>query len=267
MGDRTIDVPGATLAVDDPGGEGVPFVWAHGLTWSRRQEDAAALFSWASIDGLRVIRYDARGHGESDGDPDPASYEWPRLATDLLAVMDATGVEHGVIGGASMGCATALLAALAAPGRVDRLVLAIPPTAWETRPAQRDKYLAGAHIIEKAGIADLVQRMREQQALVGAFGTDGRRRLDSDLEFLLAADATRLPAIMRGAAASDLPPLDVLATIDRPALVLAWSGDDGHPVSSAERLAAAMPRAELSVASDLGAIGWWPDLVREFVVG
>ncbi len=259
-----VAVAGATLRVEDPGGGGVPFVWAHGLTGSRRHEDAAGLFAFGDAPRVRLIRYDARGHGESAGVDDPAGYEWPRLAEDLLAVMDAVDVDHGVVGGASMGCATALFTALAAPRRVDRLVLAIPPTAWDTRPAQRDKYLAGAHIIEDTGLADLVEKMRTQPP-VGAFGDEGPRRRDADLELMLRSDAARLPSILRGAAASDLPPLDDIATVGQPSLVLAWTGDEAHPTVTAERLAAVLPAAELHIAGDLASIATWPEVVRAFV--
>jgi len=48
--------------------------------------------------------------------------------------------------------------------------------------------------------------------------------------------------------------------------VLAWTGDPGHPASTAERLGEAMPAAEVHVAEDLTAIRTWPDRVRDFLV-
>jgi pimeloyl-ACP methyl ester carboxylesterase len=70
-----------------------------------------------------------------------------------------------------------------------------------------------------------------------------------------------LPTVLRGAASSDLPDPDALRALDVPALVLAWSGDPGHPVATAEVLAEVLPRATLHVADDLGSVLAWPDRV------
>ena len=123
------------LHIERPSGSGRPFLWAHGLTSSIAAERDGGLFQWE--DGVELVRYDARGHGRSPAGSSSADYEWPSLAEDFLAVADSVGFDSMVAGGASMGCATVLYAALAAPSRVDALVLAIPPTAWETRAAQR----------------------------------------------------------------------------------------------------------------------------------
>jgi 3-oxoadipate enol-lactonase len=264
VGFEKLNVRGVDLAVDDPGGPGVPFVWAHGLTSSVGHEDAMGLFGWNRFDDLRVVRYDARGHGGSSATLDPAGYAWPALAEDLLALMDRVGLDRSAIGGASMGCATALFAALAAPARIDRLVLVIPPTAWETRAAQRDVYLAGAQVVADAGPAAIVELLGQQPA-VGAFGAEGPRLRDEGLSRLVDFDGNVLATILRGAASSDLPSPDVLATIRQPALVLAWAGDGGHPISTAERLGDVLPAAVVHVAADLAAIAGWGQLVHEFL--
>ena len=255
---------GGPIVVDDPGPGGVPMVWAHGLTSSRRHEDETGLFGWRRTGGMRVVRYDARGHGDSPGSDHRRDFTWPVLADDLLALMDGLGLARAAIGGASMGCATALYAAVAAPDRVDRLVLVIPPTAWETRAAQREVYLAAAQLVDDRGPAAMAEQMR-QQPPVGAFGADGERRRDEGLARLEQFDGRLLATILRGAASSDLPSGDELARVRQPALVLAWSGDGGHPTSTAERLADVLPAGELHVADDLAAIARWPDLVRDFV--
>jgi 3-oxoadipate enol-lactonase len=70
----------------------------------------------------RVLRYDTRGHGESDA-PD-GEYSIARLGEDVLAVMDGAGVRRADLCGISIGGATALWVAVHAPHRVRRLVLA-----------------------------------------------------------------------------------------------------------------------------------------------
>src|SRR5690242_6825837 len=92
-------------------------------------EDEIEVLTVRPGNGVRVVRYDARGHGRSAATGDDADYQWSALAQDMLGVLDALGAETAVLGGASMGTATALHAAVSSPQRVEGLVLVIPPTA------------------------------------------------------------------------------------------------------------------------------------------
>lgn len=70
----------------------------------------------------RVIRYDARGHGQSSipaGD-----YTLEQLGHDALAVLDDAGISGADVCGISLGGLTAQWLALFAADRVNRLVLA-----------------------------------------------------------------------------------------------------------------------------------------------
>jgi 3-oxoadipate enol-lactonase len=69
-----------------------------------------------------VILFDNRGIGESDAPPGP--YTAAELAADALQVLDEAGVERAHVLGTSLGGMVAQELALAAPERVDRLVLA-----------------------------------------------------------------------------------------------------------------------------------------------
>jgi 3-oxoadipate enol-lactonase len=71
--------------------------------------------------------------------------------------------------------------------------------------------------------------------------------------------------VLRGAAASDLPPPEKIAQLSQPALILAWDTDPAHPLSTAERLAETLPRADLHVARTLRQVREWPRLVRMFM--
>ena len=74
----------------------------------------------------RVICPDLRGHGWTDA---PAGgYEKEQLATDLLALLDAMGIDRVTWVGHDWGAHTGLLAALRAPERFERLLmLCVPP--------------------------------------------------------------------------------------------------------------------------------------------
>lgn len=248
---------GVDLDLDVTGDHGPAVVQLHGLTSSRRRERLMGLDVGAACTDARVLRYDARGHGRSAGSRDPRDYRWPRLAQDLLGVLDAVfpGEQvHGI--GSSMGTATLLHAALADPGRFLGLSLLLPPTAWATRRAKSAEYLAAASLVETEGMAAFVDL---GEAQVEPPAVRGRPRTEPDVP------AGLLPTVLRGAAASDLPaPVD-LSRIDVPVLLLAWTEDPSHPLSSAERLHAVLPSARLVVASTPQDVATWPGLVAAHV--
>jgi 3-oxoadipate enol-lactonase len=92
--------------------------------WAPQVEGLAAVF--------RAIRYDTRGHGDSDA-PD-GEYTIEMLGLDALAILDAAGAAHAHICGLSLGGLTAMWLGVHAPARVDTLVLA--STAARIRDAQ-----------------------------------------------------------------------------------------------------------------------------------
>lgn len=71
--------------------------------------------------GWHVYALDQRGHGDSDRPR--TGYGMRDLAGDVIAFMDAKGIRSATVVGHSMGGFVAEQVALAAPGRVDRLVL------------------------------------------------------------------------------------------------------------------------------------------------
>ena len=66
----------------------------------------------------RVITFDPRGNGRSDRPRDPAAYADAAFASDIRAVLDATGTERAVLAGFCTGFIWALLFATAEPQRV-----------------------------------------------------------------------------------------------------------------------------------------------------
>lgn len=250
----------------DLSGQGPTMIWGHGLTSSRAREDATGLVDWSRVrDHARVLRYDARGHGESGSTADPGDYHWRALAHDQLALADALEIERYVAGGASMGCATALHAAVLAPERVTALVLVIPPTAWATRAAQQQGYELSAQLVEQGQFDLLVQGSRATPSpdpLV-----DEPSWKDGFEEMLRTTDPVRLARIFRGAAITDLPEPDAIEAIDVPTLILCWTGDAGHPFSTAERLAEMIPGSHLAVASTPDQLARWTDRITGFLDG
>ena len=91
----TIRLRDCDFAYDFSGAGGAtPFVWGHGLTSSRASEDRMPLVDCSRLAaGRRVLRYDARGHGESGDLIRSAQGAWSELALDQIALIDELGLS------------------------------------------------------------------------------------------------------------------------------------------------------------------------------
>ena len=172
-----------TRQYGDATGSKALVVWGHGLCNSLEGEDEDMLWDfWAKktvgegdIDGrastdddagaiemgANVVRYSARGHGESSPSTAPADCAWDTLGGDMLDLArrqrrDAS--QKLILGGASMGAASAIHAAVRVqrereragsdpvsnPNEIAGLVLVIVPTFHESRRRRRTQILAAA---------------------------------------------------------------------------------------------------------------------------
>jgi 3-oxoadipate enol-lactonase len=102
----------------------------------------------------RVLRYDQRGHGQSDA---PAGrYTFAMLIADAVGLMDALNVKRAHFAGLSMGGVTAMGMAQLHPARVDKAIvcdtpcLSTPQTAqmWEERIAAVEKAKSMEPLVE-----------------------------------------------------------------------------------------------------------------------
>ena len=108
------EINGASLYYETAGA-GQPFVMLHGHLLDHRQwDDQFAAFS----DSYQVLRYDARGFGQSSLPPVPFSH-----AADLRALLEFLGLEHVVLMGCSGGGGACIDFTLEHPGLVDALIL------------------------------------------------------------------------------------------------------------------------------------------------
>lgn len=259
MTDQTLTRPGATLAYEVDG-TGPAVVQAHGLTAGRDADLAILDVRGLASVGHRLVRYDAAGHGGSPGSDDPERYRWPALADDLLALLDAVDADDPVDAvGVSMGTGTILTAAVRHPERFRRLVLALPPTAWGTRSAQAAAYRQMADMIEERGWGALAEWMASSPMPLPPVLEERGAALQTQLRPETAA------TVLRGAALSDLPEPSAIAALRMPVLLLPWTGDPGHPLSTAERLHELLPDSQLVVAEHATDADTWPDRVAAFL--
>ena len=123
---------------------GEPLIILHGLfgslsNWGGQSRQLASDFS--------VYGLDLRNHG---GSPHSDDMNYTVMAEDVLEFMDDHGLERSHLLGHSMGGKTAMQAALSAPQRFDRLVVAdIAPVHYR---GQHDSILDGLEAIDLSSI-------------------------------------------------------------------------------------------------------------------
>jgi 3-oxoadipate enol-lactonase len=244
-------------------GSGQAFVWGHSLLGSMAQDLDGDVLAWRDlVDIARVIRFDARGHGQSESFGEPEDFRWDNLGRSMWQVVDSYTDDKVVLGGASMGCATSLYAACQRPGQVKGLVLVIPPTAWEWREKRKRNYRVVANIVKYTcalpfRLLGLLRLKRSEDFQKNMLSIMTRHLAGVRPEGVVGA--------MRGASLSDLPSREELAKLDMPTLILAWPDDVTHPLEVAEVLHNTLPNAQLEVMGHVSDPYRWPQLVREFI--
>ncbi|MDP9863877.1 MULTISPECIES: alpha/beta fold hydrolase [Streptosporangium] len=122
----------------DEAGSGPAVVLVHAGCADRRMWDHQFR---ALSEHYRVIRYDWRGYGESGDATGEFAYH-----EDLLALLDASGVDRATLVGSSDGGRTALDAVLTAPERITALVLVAPGlSGHEWPPSMLARYRERVH--------------------------------------------------------------------------------------------------------------------------
>ena len=100
---------------------GVPVLCLHGLT--RNVKDFEDLAPRIAAKGRRVIVASQRGRGRSDPDPQTERYQPPVYAGDMVALLDALGIERAVFVGTSMGGLMTMVVAGTQPQRIAAAVI------------------------------------------------------------------------------------------------------------------------------------------------
>lgn len=129
---RFVDTAEGRIAHHEAG-EGEPaLVILHGFTGHR--DDFIGILPSLG-ERRRVLAPDLRGHGDSESEPGTSGWSFDQLVNDLLAFLDALGLERIDLLGHSVGGFVALRTALRAPDRIRSLAFLC--TAPET-PSRMD---------------------------------------------------------------------------------------------------------------------------------
>lgn len=125
-------------------GEGEPLILLHGLFGSLENLGGVAR---RLEDNWQIHALDQRNHGSS---PHTATMDYPAMAADVVAYLDAKGIDKACILGHSMGGKVAMQVALSHPERVQAVIVAdIAPVSYHPR---HDAVLDGMKNLDLRGV-------------------------------------------------------------------------------------------------------------------
>jgi pimeloyl-ACP methyl ester carboxylesterase len=145
---------GAHIAYDVTG-EGKPVLLIHGFASSREQNwKSTGWIDRLARENYRVVSFDLRGHGHSDKPHAPQAYG-DRMIDDVLAVMQASGINDPFVMGYSMGGMLAIRFLMLHPERVRRVVVAgVGENYFAEQQSWRDKVAAAMLVEDPSAIGD-----------------------------------------------------------------------------------------------------------------
>ncbi|MEA2250697.1 MAG: 3-oxoadipate enol-lactonase [Solirubrobacteraceae bacterium] len=217
--------------------DGPVVVLSHSIGTDHRVWDAQVAPLVAA--GLRVVRYDHRGHGASPTPPGP--YAIGDLGADVLALLDTLEVASASVVGISLGGMVALWLGAHAPGRVDRLVACCT----SARIDPPDLWLERAAIARRDGMAALVD------SILPRWVTPAFAEAHPEAMARLREVVERTPGEGYAGCAEAIAAMDQTADLRRiraPTLVVGGGQDVATPAAEhSAPIAAAIPGARLEI--------------------
>jgi pimeloyl-ACP methyl ester carboxylesterase len=194
-------------------------------------------------DTATFVLIDGPGHGQSPGTG--REFSGAEAGRAMLAVMDALGLRRAVVGGVSWGGLTAAEVAIAAPDRVEALILMNTPMDIDgTRPGFGDRMIAfGARrMVGWKFFRDGVARSFFDPAAL-------RRNAAYHARFhamLAKADGRKLAAAVRSVILRGVPLRGRLKDLTVPTLVISGIADSLYPVESQAAAALLIPNGRFA---------------------
>lgn len=234
-------------------GDGWPLLLIQGLGYARWSWDPVVP---ALAERYRVIVFDNRGIGESDKPAGP--YTAAQMAADSLQVLDEAAVERAHVLGASLGGMVAQELAVAAPERVEKLVLCCTtPGGSATVP------MPEVTVQLFADAATLAPDVALRRFVVNALGANPTEELVEELYRLRLANPPD-PAGWQAQAAAGLTFAGVDGAVSAPTLILTGTDDNVVDPRNAELLATRIAGARVERFPGAGHLVFW-EQPEEFV--
>jgi 3-oxoadipate enol-lactonase len=201
----------------------------------------------AMSDRYRCLRPDAYGCGHSPAPPRPGM-TLDDVARDVLAALDARGVDSFAVVGLSMGGYTAFALLRLAPERVRALVLCDTRATADSDAARADR-LAMAETLRRDGVEVIVETMA---ARLLAPASLAEFHVSDPVRGRIRRCTPEGLAACQEAMAARPDSSELLGGIRVPTLVVVGAEDAVTPPDEAQRMAAAIPGARCEVIDGAG---------------
>jgi len=236
---------GAGIAYQVDGRESAPWmVLSNSLATDRRVWDPQMEALSAKY---RVLRYDTRGHGESDAGNAP--YDFGQLTEDVLALYRELEIEQADFMGISLGGMTGLALAMCAAERISRLVCCdARASAPEPYKAIWENNIARLHEMGVAGLTEsTLERWftAEYMAASQNAGSPEAEALEKVRAMFNATSAVGYEGTAR--VLQNLDMLDGLPTLQCKTLYVVGEADMAAPIAVMQDLANRTPDARLKI--------------------
>ena len=225
-------------------------VWIHGGSVEDSSFMLADLEPFAGR--VRALFPDTRGHGLSSKFERAEDYGYAQKAEDVLLWLDALGVEEAVWGGASMGGALSLWAAIHAPARV-RAVISISGPPYTPLPEDQAWWRAHRPLVQSGRVAEYFDaniRLRMGDEALIRFKARAERYAET-IERLRGHSTASLLALL-DETYSRHEWLADCARIRCPVLVIAGSEDHFPTAAMSRRVAGTIPGARFHLVQGGG---------------
>jgi 3-oxoadipate enol-lactonase len=184
---------------------------------------------------FQVLRYDARGQGQSTVSPGP--YSIGLLAQDAVDLLDALRIQRVSFCGLSMGGMVGMMLAQKFPERLHKVVLS------NTAPkiGTADSWNTRIETVNASGMKAVAESILERW-FTPAFRTAGSAEFETTRQMLL--DAPPAGYVACAAAVRDMDQRDGIAAIRVPTLVVSGASDPVTPPADGRFVASKIQGAQ-----------------------
>jgi pimeloyl-ACP methyl ester carboxylesterase len=250
---RTVKLStGVTLEYVEQGDHnGVPVVFLHGYTDSWRSFQPVLPYLPES---LHVFAISQRGHGDSSRPL--TGYRFSDFAADLMAFMNAVGIESAIVVGHSMGASVAQRFAIDCPGRVHGLVLIASFALYRGNEVIEEFWDTGVSMLEDP--IDPYFALEFQESTLA-------NPIPMNYFEMVVEESLKVPAFVwreafQGFLEDEFP--NELGKINVPTLIVWGDQDTFVPKSGQESMTKAIPDARLMVYRNTGHALHWEEPFR-----
>jgi len=184
---------------------------------------------------FRLVRFDRRGHGKSGLPKGP--YSMDMLGRDVLAIMDALGIQKANWCGLSMGGMEGMWLGANAPERIERMVLSNTSSYFADKKGWNDRLA----LVREKGVPAFAAPNMER------WFTKGFRERDPQAVAAIMKTFSATPLegyIACGEAVRDMDHRDLLPRVKVPTLVIIGRHDPATTPDAGEYIRTHIPGAE-----------------------